>query len=106
MRKASRGGSARLSKACNSIAVKRAHAQRPDLHASSGSLPIALGTLRRILSVLCLDNDLDALVRYDKVSAGGVGLSITRQIMQSHGGFVTVRSSPGGGGSVFTLRFQ
>jgi signal transduction histidine kinase len=56
--------------------------------------------------VLCLDNDLDALVRYDKVSAGGVGLSITRQIMQSHGGFVTVRSSPGGGGSVFTLRFQ
>jgi two-component system, NtrC family, nitrogen regulation sensor histidine kinase NtrY len=41
-----------------------------------------------------------------KRHGSGVGLSITRQIMQAHSGFVTVRSPPGGGGSSFTLRFR
>ncbi len=39
-----------------------------------------------------------------KESGSGVGLSLTRQIMRLHGGFVSVRSKPGEE-TVFTLRF-
>jgi two-component system, NtrC family, nitrogen regulation sensor histidine kinase NtrY len=40
-----------------------------------------------------------------KKSGTGVGLSISRQIMQANNGFISVRSSPGEG-CVFTLKFQ
>jgi two-component system, NtrC family, nitrogen regulation sensor histidine kinase NtrY len=40
-----------------------------------------------------------------KKSGTGVGLSISRQIMQANNGFISVRSQPGEG-SVFTLKFQ
>jgi len=41
-----------------------------------------------------------------KRHGSGVGLSITRQIMQAHSGIVTARSPSAGAGSVFSLRFQ
>jgi two-component system, NtrC family, nitrogen regulation sensor histidine kinase NtrY len=37
-------------------------------------------------------------------SGSGIGLSLSKQIMQNHGGSITVNSSPGAG-SVFILRF-
>ena len=40
-----------------------------------------------------------------KRNGTGVGLSISRQIMQANNGFISVRSAPGEG-CVFTLRFQ
>lgn len=40
-----------------------------------------------------------------KRNGTGVGLSISRQIMQANNGFISVRSAPGQG-SVFTLKFQ
>ena len=40
-----------------------------------------------------------------KKSGTGVGLSISRQIMQANNGFISVRSAPGEG-CVFTLKFQ
>lgn len=50
------------------IACQRAGISRMTLfRAEAGSSAIALGTLLRILSVLGLENDLDALARDDKV---------------------------------------
>jgi nitrogen fixation/metabolism regulation signal transduction histidine kinase len=40
-----------------------------------------------------------------KASGSGIGLSLSKQIMQNHGGTITVNSSPYKG-SEFTLRFQ
>jgi C4-dicarboxylate-specific signal transduction histidine kinase len=40
-----------------------------------------------------------------KRNGTGVGLSVSRQIMQANNGLITVRSTPGEG-SVFTLKFQ
>jgi len=40
-----------------------------------------------------------------KASGSGIGLSLSKQIMQNHGGTITVNSSPEKG-SEFTLRFQ
>jgi two-component system nitrogen regulation sensor histidine kinase NtrY len=40
-----------------------------------------------------------------KKSGTGVGLSISRQIMQANNGFISVRSAPGEG-CAFTLKFQ
>jgi len=40
-----------------------------------------------------------------KASGSGIGLSLSKQIMQNHGGTITVNSSPNMG-SEFTLRFQ
>jgi two-component system nitrogen regulation sensor histidine kinase NtrY len=40
-----------------------------------------------------------------KRNGTGVGLSVSRQIMQANNGFISVRSAPGEG-STFTLKFQ
>jgi signal transduction histidine kinase len=40
-----------------------------------------------------------------KRNGTGVGLSVSRQIMQANNGLISVRSTPGEG-SVFTLQFQ
>ncbi len=40
-----------------------------------------------------------------KRNGTGVGLSVSRQLMQANRGFMSVRSAPGQG-SVFTLKFQ
>jgi signal transduction histidine kinase len=40
-----------------------------------------------------------------KRNGTGVGLSVSRQIMQANNGLISVRSAPGEG-SVFTLKFQ
>jgi signal transduction histidine kinase len=40
-----------------------------------------------------------------KENGSGIGLSLSRQIMQNHGGTISVNSVPGSG-SEFTLKFQ
>jgi signal transduction histidine kinase len=41
----------------------------------------------------------------DQIEGSGIGLSLVKQIVEAHGGRVTVKSTPGAG-SVFTLRLQ
>jgi signal transduction histidine kinase len=40
-----------------------------------------------------------------KENGSGIGLSLSKQIMQNHGGTISVNSAPGKG-SMFTLKFQ
>jgi signal transduction histidine kinase len=71
-----------------------------ELAISDRGIGIAAHDLRRIFEPYYRSRD--ALARRRKGT--GIGLTITRYIMEAHGGNISVQSRPGKG-STFTLRF-